>query len=200
MSRFAWIVMSFLSVAVAAYAIAILVHPEWGPPFVGRRMAETPAMALHMAGGAWALAVGPWQFSRRLRARALNLHRWLGRSYVAAVLVGGLAAIAMAPVVVTGAVAGLGFATLGVLWLIFTALALVRIRQGDDVAHQRWMTRSFALTLAAVTLRFYLPASIAAGIPFESAYPVIAWMCWVPNLLVAEWMLGPAAASRSRLA
>ena len=35
----------------------------------------------------------------------------------------------------------------------------------------------------------YLPASMLAGVPFEVAYPAIAWLCWVPNLLVVEWLL-----------
>jgi hypothetical protein len=48
------------------------------------------------------------------------------------------------------------------------------------------MVRNFALTFAAVTLRLYLPASMAAGIAFELAYPVIAWLCWVPNVVLAE--------------
>jgi hypothetical protein len=28
---------------------------------------------------------------------------------------------------------------------------------------------------------------MAAGIEFAVAYPVIAWLCWVPNVLFAEW-------------
>jgi Predicted membrane protein (DUF2306) len=48
------------------------------------------------------------------------------------------------------------------------------------------MIRSYALTLAAVTLRLYLPASIALGVDFRSAYRVISWACWLPNLAVAE--------------
>jgi len=51
------------------------------------------------------------------------------------------------------------------------------------------MTRSYALTFAAVTLRIYLPLSQVAGIPFEPAYQTIAWLCWVPNLIVAEWLI-----------
>jgi len=46
-----------------------------------------------------------------------------------------------------------------------------------------------ALTFAAVTLRLYLPSSMAAGIPFEIAYPAIAWLCWLPNVAVAEWLV-----------
>ena len=59
------------------------------------------------------------------------------------------------------------------------------------------MIRNFALSLAAVTLRLYLPASAVAGVPFEDFYPAVAWLCWVPNLILAEWCRkkpNPAAA------
>jgi uncharacterized membrane protein len=187
--RLSWGVIAVLSLGVAAYAAAIAASPESGPPFVAARVAETPAMWLHIAASAWALAAGPWQFSLRLRQRALGLHRWLGRSYVAAVVVGGVSAIALAPGAQTGVVAGAGFGLLGVLWVAFTIVALVKIRAGDVTSHRRWMTRSFALTLAAVTLRVYLPSAFAAGVPFTTSYPVIAWLCWVPNLIVAELLL-----------
>jgi hypothetical protein len=49
------------------------------------------------------------------------------------------------------------------------------------------MIRSYSLCLAAVMLRLYLPAAQTMGFQFEDAYPVIAWICWVPNLVVAEW-------------
>jgi hypothetical protein len=25
--------------------------------------------------------------------------------------------------------------------------------------------------------------------PFSRAYLIVAWLCWVPNLLIAEWMV-----------
>ncbi|UWX03630.1 hypothetical protein H1235_12080 [Pseudoxanthomonas sp. NC8] len=40
-----------------------------------------------------------------------------------------------------------------------------------------------------MTLRIYLPASLVAGIPFTVAYPVIAWLCWVPNPVLAQLFL-----------
>ncbi len=52
-----------------------------------------------------------------------------------------------------------------------------------------WMIRSYALTFAAVTLRIWLPLSQVAGLPFAQAYPAIAWFCWVPNLIVVEWLI-----------
>jgi hypothetical protein len=55
------------------------------------------------------------------------------------------------------------------------------------------MVRNFALTFAAVTLRLWLPASVVAGVPFGLAYPAIAWLCWVPNALFAEVLLGRTA-------
>ena len=55
----------------------------------------------------------------------------------------------------------------------------------DFVRHRRWMVRNFSLSLAAVTLRIWLPAAMLAGFAMEEAYPLIAWLCWVPNLLLA---------------
>ena len=51
------------------------------------------------------------------------------------------------------------------------------------------MIRSYALTLAAVTLRIYVPVGLALGVPFADAYQAISWLCWVPNLVVAEWFV-----------
>ena len=51
------------------------------------------------------------------------------------------------------------------------------------------MVRSFALTAAAVTLRIYLGFVPVLEVPFVDAYRAISFLCWVPNLLVAEWYL-----------
>lgn len=61
------------------------------------------------------------------------------------------------------------------------------------------MTRSFALTYAAVTLRIYLPVSMIVGLEFAQAYPVIAWLCWLPNLGVAQLLIVRSAARPSPL-
>ena len=52
------------------------------------------------------------------------------------------------------------------------------------------MIRNFALTLAAVTLRNYMPLMLLAfGPSFRQSYVTVSWLCWVPNLLVAEWLV-----------
>jgi uncharacterized membrane protein len=183
-----WLIMTVLALAIASYAVAVLLVPKFGPPFVGEHRAVTPlALYAHLAGGAGALALGPWQFSVAVRTRALHVHRWIGRSYVVAVLTGGVGGLVLAPRSMHGLVTHLGFGLLGILWIVATLQAYRRIRVGDVESHRAWMTRSFALTLAAVTLRVYLPLSQVAGIPFADAYQAVSWMCWVPNLIVAEW-------------
>jgi uncharacterized membrane protein len=197
MRKLGWGIMAMLALIIAAYAVAVLCLPGFGPSFVQSRRQSVPvALYAHLAGGAAALALGPWQFSTRLRARALNLHRWIGRSYVVAVLLGGCGALVLAPRSEYGLVTHLGFGLLAVSWLGATLQAYRRIRGGAIAEHQRWMTRSYALTLAAVTLRIDLPLSQVAGIPFPEAYQAVAWLCWVPNLIVAEWWFVPRVRGR----
>lgn len=48
------------------------------------------------------------------------------------------------------------------------------------------MIRNYSLTFAAVTLRLWLPALSVAGYSFNDSYMAVAWLSWVPNLIVAE--------------
>jgi len=191
-----WGVMALLALIIAAYAIAALAVATVRPPFLQQRFLTVPlAAALHLAASAIALAVGPFQHNSRIRGRFVNLHRWMGRTYVLAVLAGGIAALVLATLSQGGLPTHIGFGLLAVLWLGTTATAYGYIRAGHQVSHRRWMTRSYALTFAAVTLRIYLPLSFAVGLPFEPAYQAISWLCWVPNLIVAEWFILPRLAS-----
>jgi uncharacterized membrane protein len=185
-----WVVMLLLALGVAGYATAVVFVPDARPPFVQSLLAEhVVAARMHFIGGAIALVMGAMQLNTRLRTRFIAVHRWLGRTYVLAVLTGGTAGFVLALHATAGPVAQSGFALLAVAWLGCTLNAYRHIRQRNPAVHRNWMIRSYALTLAAVTLRLYLPASQLAGLPFEVAYPAIAWLCWVPNLLVAEWLV-----------
>jgi uncharacterized membrane protein len=186
-----FVALILLSLGVAAYAIAVYgflplgaaVHPDMRATFEAQRA----GIYAHIFASVVALALGPFQFSAKLRARHLALHRWSGRLYLGlGVLVGGLAALFMAAHAFGGLAARLGFACGAVVWLYTGWRAYTAIRARDIVSHRRWMVRNFAVTFAAVTLRLWLPASMISGIPFELAYPAIAWLCWAPNLLLAE--------------
>ena len=124
----------------------------------------------------------------------------MGRLYLGVgVLLGGSAGLYMACHAFGGLVARLGFAGLAVAWLYSGLRAYLAIRSRDVATHRRWMVRNFALTFAAVMLRLYLPASMAAGIDFDIAYPVIAWLCWVPTLLAAELLFNRGLRSNAGL-
>lgn len=162
-------------------------------------VAHAGAIVAHVLGGMVALALGPLQFVGGIRTRWPRTHRWIGRTYLAGVGLGGLAGLWMARLAFGGPIAQAGFAALAVAWLTTSALALARIRSGDRDGHRAWMVRSFALTFAAVTLRLYLPIPMMLGVDFAVAYAAIAWACWVPNLVVAELLVARRRAAKPRL-
>jgi uncharacterized membrane protein len=190
--RIGWSLMAFLSLGVAGYAAF---HVATGfvhlPPDVAQNTFVSPyGLYLHITASAVALALGPFQFLRGLRSRMPWLHRWTGRTYVAACLLGGLAGGAIALYSTAGLAAGAGFLGLAIAWLLTTTLAFAAALRRDFETHRRWMVRSFALTFAAVTLRIYLPIGLTLHPDgFVLPYTIIAWICWVPNLILAEvWL------------
>jgi len=141
----------------------------------------------HAFFGALAMLLGVFQFSNRLRARYLKTHRTLGYVYVVSVFIAAPLAVPMTMRYGPSLVAASSMQSFG--WMLTTAIALYCVRHGNVTQHRRWMIRSYALTFAAVTLRIYLPLSQVAGLPFDPAYQTISWFCWVPNLIVAEWII-----------
>jgi uncharacterized membrane protein len=123
---------------------------------------------------------------------------WIGRTYLLAVLAGGLSGLYFGPQTSAGPVAATGFTTLAVLWLYSGAQAYSTIRRGDVQAHRRWMLRNFSLTLAAAMLRIELPLLIIlGGLSFPAAYTIVAWSSWVPNWLIVEaWLRRGRAITR----
>ena len=147
------------------------------------------AFSTHIVFGGLALLLSPVQLSSRVRARVPRLHRVTGRVVLVAIALAGTAGFLLSWVNVAGPVGTAGFGTLAVLWVSFAALGLRAILRGDVTTHRRWMLRTFALTYAAVTLRLWLFALIPVLGDFGSAYALVPFLCWVPNLLVVEWLL-----------
>lgn len=198
--RIGWGVMTFLALGITLVVSRYLTLDP-NVYFPEQRLvyeAHTLGIVGHVVGGMLALALGPFQFLAGLRARRPGLHRWMGRVYLFGIALGGLAGLYMATYAYTGLVAGLGFGSLALAWLFTGAMALLSIRRRQVAEHRRWMLRNFALTFAAVTLRLELPL-LAAALGFETAYMLIAWLCWLPNLLVAQWMLGRATRPAGQL-
>jgi len=168
------------------------------------------AFYAHVVAGGVALVCAPLQLWEGLRRRRPAVHRLLGRTYVVAVAVGGTSGLVVAPVNQAGVVGAVGFGSLALLWLWTTWRGYRAARRRDLGAHRDWMTRSFALTYAGVTLRLWTTALVAAqalalgdGLDpveaFDRAYVLVPFLSWVPNLVVAEIVVrrrGRAGAAR----
>ena len=192
------VVMIVMSVPVAIYAFGFQLRMAGDPEFWARFDTQPLLSGMHVLGAGLALLIGGFQFSGRIRQKFINLHRWLGRTYLSAALVGGIGGFAIALNADGGLVAKFGFAMLAVVWLYSSGQAYTAIRAKDIATHREWMMRSFALAFAAVTLRIYLGVLQALGFSFSEAYPVTAWLSWVPNLLLVEWwLLKPSSARES---
>jgi len=184
-----WILGTVLSVLVALASYRYLFGVGPMPEEVVANGFSNPWLLVHVASSATALLVGSFQFASSIRARWPRYHRWSGRLYVAACLVGGVSGHMLAWGTTAGSVAGIGFGLLSILWLVTTLRAWQLATQRDFVEHRRWMIRSWALTLAGVTLRIQLAIAMALEIPFETSYTAIAYLCWVPNLILGELYL-----------
>lgn len=188
-TRIVWTLLALCCLGVAAYATRYLLHPPrtqaqaLGNPF------GVPWLVVHVAGAVVALALGSIQVIPALRRGRRRPHRWIGRVYVMGCLMGGVAGLVLAIGSTAGPVASAGFGGLAVAWITVNVLGWRAAVQGRFVDHRRWMVRSWALTLAAVTLRLYLPLVVLLGLPFVPWYRAISFLAWVPNLVVAELWL-----------
>lgn len=160
-------------------------HPNWAHVAPFRWW-----LAPHVAAAAVALIVGPLQFSDTLRRRSLALHRWLGRTYLGAVLIAGALAVYI----------GVAFeipenrwlmGTMAGLWLLATALAWLAIRNRRIDQHKLWMMRSYALTFTFVTTRF-IPDLVLPGMGY-AGITALYWSLIVASMLLPDLILNGRA-------
>jgi len=138
-------------------------------------------------------------FSQRLLKR--DIHRFIGKLYVfVLLLLAAPSGLVMAYYANGGLPTQIAFITLGILWIIFTILAYSKARSKQFNEHKKWMYRSFALTLSAITLRSwkYLIYFFLRPNPMD-VYVIVSWLGWIPNLLIAEWLIANFKRERSEL-
>lgn len=179
-------IMLILAVGVAVVSARFLLpHPPLAGAMQPHLEARPIAFLTHVTCGITALVLGAVQFVTRLGPRR-KWHAAAGRVYVLACLAGAVSGLIIAWHSFAGPVATAGFTGLAVAWFATTAMGFREVVAGRIAAHRRWMLRSYALTLAAVTLRLMLPVPNMVGIDFVAAYQAISFLCWVPNLILAE--------------
>lgn len=150
------------------------------------------AFYVHVFTSTFLLLAGFTQFSNHILKRYKKLHRSMGYAYVLIILLlSGPAGIVMGVYANGGLSSRIAFCLLGVLWWIFTFQALWQARKRNFVAHRRYMIYSFALTLSAITLRAWKWLIVALFQPQPmDVYMIVAWLGWVPNLLIAIAITG----------
>jgi len=149
------------------------------------------AFFVHVYASMWALLAGFTQFSSKVQSFYPRVHRTFGYIYVIDVLlITGPAGLLMGFYANGGLPSKISFVTLAIGWIVFTAMALVKAKKGDFESHRNFMIRSYALTLSAVTLRAWKwSITNSFELPPMDVYRAVAWLGWVPNIIVAELLI-----------
>ena len=186
-----WVLLVVLSVVIGLYpAIYFLIDRNFG--LLSSKSNEVLTSIywnigfyVHIFFGGLALLIGWVQFNPKIRNKNLKLHRQIGKIYIISVFLSSLAGFYISLFATGGLLTSLGFACLAVIWFYTTLTAYLNIRNKRIEQHQKMMIYSYAACFAAVTLRMWLPVLTALLGGFVTAYTIVAWLCWVPNLIIA---------------
>jgi uncharacterized membrane protein len=145
----------------------------------------------HGIAGACALLLGPMQFSDRLRNRFVQLHRVVGRVYVAGVFVAaplGFYIQCFEERMGDPRSFSIAAAADAALWMITTGIAMIFIFKGKVQEHRQWMTRSFAVALV------FLEGRVIGGLTGWDNFDIhatetIVWACLAFSILSADLVL-----------
>ncbi len=192
--KLSWILFAVLAILVGLYpAIYLFVDRKFG--LLSSKTNELLADPIwnigfytHIFFAGLALLIGWTQFSSKLRNKNIAVHQMTGKVYVVSALVSSLAGIYIGIFATGGLVSSMGFICLGVIWFYTTLLAYLNIRNKRIAQHQKMMIFSYAACFAGVTLRIWLPILTNIFGDFITAYTIVAWLCWVPNLIVAYFI------------
>lgn len=146
------------------------------------------AFFTHVYTSMFVLVSGAFQFIPWLRKQYPLVHRYVGYVYILVLLLfSGPSGIIMGIKANGGIYSQISFTLLGVLWMIFTWIAFKSAKEKNWDRHQKFMLRSFALTLSAITLRLFKQIIVKVwGLPPMDTYQIVAWLGWVVNLFVVE--------------
>lgn len=149
------------------------------------------AFYVHVFTAVLCLVAGFTQFSRYMLVQHKALHRKLGRFYAYNILLVNFPAGMIMAVYANGHLPSkLAFIILDCLWALFTYKAVVAAKQRKFVLHREYMIRSFALTLSAIALRSWKIVLVhLTALDPATIYMIDAWLGFVPNLLLAEWII-----------
>ena len=187
-----WLLVAILAILVGLYpSIYFLIDRKFGllsskSNYLLTNNLWNIAFYTHIVLGGFALLTGWIQFNSNFRNKNIVFHRRIGIVYIISVGLSSLAGIYIGFFATGGLLSSLGFICLGIFWFSITLLAFINIKRGNTDIHQKLMIYSYAACFAAVTLRIWLPLLILTFGDFITAYTIVAWLCWVPNLFIAK--------------
>lgn len=137
------------------------------------------------------LFAGFTQFSSSILRKKRSLHKVLGKIYAYNILLVNFPAGLILAIHANGHLPSkIAFIILDILWFSFTMISVISIKNGDEKRHREFMIRSYALTLSALTLRLWKLVFVSfTALDDSTIYMIDAWMGFVPNLLLAEWII-----------
>jgi uncharacterized membrane protein len=139
----------------------------------------------HLTAGTVALLVGPLQLWSGLRACYPRAHRWMGRTYLVAMMIGCTTSFYLAFTTSLGWAFGGGLVSLGIAWATTSAVGYYAILNRNIALHRRWMIRAYVVTFGFVTFRIIVEALAVAGLGnAREQIALAAWLCWAGPLLV----------------
>ena len=166
------------------------------------RMTASPLpVVIHIVCAVLYAVLGAFQFSSGFRRRRPGWHRASGRVVVGLGLAVAFSALWMTLFYArqpgTGELAYLFRLTFGSALAACILLGFSAIRRGDVATHQAWMTRGYAIALAAGTQTFTLAIGPAVFGPGALTKDLSLGAAWLVNLAVAEVVIRRAAARRA---
>jgi len=195
-SKISLFIITSFAILIGLYPVAYYIQERtFGllaskPDWLLENLAWNIFFYIHIILGGLVLMVGWSQFVPYFRKHYFSVHRAIGKFYYIGVMFSGFAGLYIAFFATGGKISQYGFFCLAIAWLYCTRRAFQCIINKEIYEHQKWMIRSYALTFAAVTLRLWLPLLIGIlGLSFIEAYKIIAWLSWIPNILVAELII-----------
>lgn len=147
----------------------------------------------HISGGLLALAIGPFQFWKTFRNKFMNTHRWLGRIYLTAILIGTISStyLAWTSAYRVNFSWAFGLQGLAFAWITTASMAYISVMRGRILQHKEWMIRSYVVTFAFVTFRWLVDLQVAHQLmnKFGERGPTVIWLSWTIPLLLTEILL-----------
>jgi Predicted membrane protein (DUF2306) len=146
------------------------------------------AFYVHITSSWWVMLGGIFQFTNQPFGK---YHKILGKIYVISILfLAAPSGLVLAFFANGGISAKVGFTMQCIVWWFVTYKAFQEIKNKNWQAHIDWMLRSYAVTLAAMSLRLgsYMMVYFLGTKPIET-YLTVTWLSWVGNLFIIEVLI-----------